>query len=112
MCRFTPERARVVIALGMFACGAPLTAFVHDPHRVPDPQKTPGRATYYTASKVCATKSTKDERNVPDSVKNEVYSDYGAAKCAAFCGGPQGCEIDHLISSELGGTNTVDNLWP
>ncbi len=29
-----------------------------------------------------------------------------------YCDGPQGCEVDHLISLELGGADTVDNLWP
>ncbi|MGH2509762.1 MAG: hypothetical protein ACRDHZ_20470, partial [Ktedonobacteraceae bacterium] len=24
----------------------------------------------------------------------------------------EGCEIDHLISRELGGTDAVENLWP
>jgi hypothetical protein len=71
-----------------------------------------GRAKYYTATRVCATKSTKDERNVPDPVKTEVYNDYGAARCADYCSGPQGCEIDHLISLDHGGANTIDNLWP
>jgi hypothetical protein len=33
------------------------------------PQKTPGHATYQIAAKVCGTKSTKDERKVPHSVK-------------------------------------------
>ena len=56
--------------------------------------------------------TTKDIRNVPEKAKNQVYESYGLAKCQGYCSGPQGCEIDHLISLELGGANTVDNLWP
>jgi hypothetical protein len=79
---------------------------------MPDPSKTPGHATYHTMAKVCSIPSTKDTRNVPESAKKEVYDSYGIAKCQAQCAGPQGCEIDHLISLELGGANTIDNLWP
>jgi hypothetical protein len=81
-------------------------------HRVPDADKTPGHATYHSAAKVCGTKSTKDERNVPDSEKKAVYASYGIARCTDYCSGQEGCEIDHLISLELGGANTTDNLWP
>ena len=49
---------------------------------------------------------------MPDSAKNLVYQKYGTAVCQGVCSGPQGCEIDHLISLELGGANTEDNLWP
>jgi hypothetical protein len=99
-------------ALSIFVACSTQTVFAQGAHRLPDSHKTPGHATYHTAAKVCGTKSTKDERNVPDSVKTEVYDDYGAARCADYCSGPQGCEIDHLISLELGGANTIDNLWP
>jgi hypothetical protein len=87
----------VSIALGTFlACSS--QAFAQESHQLPDPGKTPGHATYHTAAKVCGIKSTKDERNVPDSAKNEVYSDYGVSRCVGYCSGRQGCEIDHLIS--------------
>ena len=28
------------------------------------------------------------------------------------CRGSEGCEIDHLISLEIGGSNDITNLWP
>lgn len=79
--------------------------------REPDATLTPGHATYHGMAKVCSIK-TSDERNVPDSVKKEVYQRYGIERCKGYCDGPQGCEVDHLISLELGGANTIDNLWP
>ncbi len=100
------------VAVGLFIDCTSLTVFAQDEHTLPDPRKTPGHATYHTMAKVCGMASTKDERNVPDAVKDEVYDDYSAARCVAYCSGPQGCEIDHLISLELGGADTVDNLWP
>ena len=82
------------------------------PPLYPDRTKTPGHATYHTAENLCAMGSTKDERLVPDAEKKAVYAAYGIDKCQGYCSGPQGCEIDHLISLELGGANTEDNLWP
>ena len=80
-------------------------------NRMPDKSKTPGHATYHTRTTVCAI-HTKDERNVPESEKKAVYAAYGIEKCKSYCSGPGGCEVDHLISLELGGANTSDNLWP
>lgn len=82
------------------------------PPLLPDSTKTPGKASYLDEQTVCSMGATKDIRNVPEKAKNQVYEDYGIAKCQGYCNGPQGCEIDHLISLELGGANTVDNLWP
>jgi len=80
--------------------------------RMPDPDLTPGKASYRTLDQICVKGSAKDERNVSESEKKTVYESYGIAKCKGYCSGPQGCEIDHLVSIELGGANTEDNLWP
>src|SRR5438128_10566916 len=80
-------------------------------NRMPDKSKTRGHATDHTAKAACAIK-TKDERNVPESEKKAVYSSYRIEKCKAHCSGKAGCEVDHLISLELGGANTTANLWP
>src|SRR5260221_591596 len=45
-------------------------------------------------------------------VKKEVYERMRDRAMQGYCDGPQGCEVDHLISLELGGADTVDNLWP
>ena len=39
------------------------------------------------------------------------YAGYDDARCVADAHGKT-CEIDHLISSELGGADDVQNLWP
>ncbi len=39
------------------------------------------------------------------------YSGYDDARCIHDTGGKT-CEIDHLISRELGGADDLDNLWP
>jgi hypothetical protein len=44
---------------------------------------------------------------VPIEVKRQAYSEYGIASHR-----PGDYEVDHLISLELGGSNSLRNLWP
>lgn len=60
-----------------------------------------------TAKDVCVSGYSKKVRNVPSSVKNRVYRIYGIKSHK-----PGEYEVDHLISLELGGSNSVKNLWP
>jgi hypothetical protein len=46
-------------------------------------------------------------RDVPQSLKNQVFRQYGITHRQ-----PREYEIDHLISLELGGSNCIRNLWP
>jgi len=46
-------------------------------------------------------------RNVPYSEKTSVYREYGIA--SHYAGK---YDVDHLISLELGGSNSIANLWP
>jgi hypothetical protein len=46
-------------------------------------------------------------RNVPQSLKDYIYSEYGIKNRA-----PGSYEIDHIISLQLGGANTSRNLFP
>jgi hypothetical protein len=80
--------------------------------RMPDSGLTPGKASYRTLDQICTKGSAKDERNVSEAEKKAVYEEYGIERCGGYCSGKQGCEIDHLISLEIGGANTEDNLWP
>jgi hypothetical protein len=89
--------------------------------RLPDPDLTPGVASDITKEELC-NKSfhTRDERLVTDDMKKQVYAAYkitpGKGVCAkkpnVNTGRPEACEIDHLISLELGGANDIKNLWP
>lgn len=73
----------------------------------PDAQKTPGDVLTTDPQVVCTPGYSKTVRNVPQSVKNQVYRQYGILQRA-----PKEYEIDHLISLELGGSNSIRNLWP
>ena len=46
-------------------------------------------------------------RNVPSEMKRKVYEEYGVTSH-----GPGDYEVDHLIPLELGGSNSIKNLWP
>lgn len=117
------------VALLAFMVILALTAHAATTPRLPDPKLTPGVATDATAEQLCKkTFHTADVRAVTNAQKNEVYRRYGLKPNSGYCAKRpyktkargktpgktimQGCEIDHLISLELGGANDVNNLWP
>lgn len=67
----------------------------------------PGKKNTWTAN-------TKARRHVTAAVHAQAYRWYGVKPHEGFCQSPEGegCEVDHLISLELGGTNDISNLWP
>ena len=74
---------------------------------LPDPSLTPGDTLDVTISDICVSGYSSKVRNVTDSVKKQVYAEYGIATHQ-----PGEYEVDHLISLELGGSNSIKNLWP
>ena len=68
---------------------------------------TPGDTLDVTVSDICTPGYSKRVRDVPGAVKQQVYAEYGIRSHK-----PHQYEIDHLISLELGGSNSVKNLWP
>jgi hypothetical protein len=83
---------------------------------VPDLNKTSGAVRAgLTKAKICSIKWGRDERHVTQQMKEQVFSLYGFSgyddpRCVPK--GKRTCEIDHLISRELGGADEVKNLWP
>ena len=74
---------------------------------VPNPTLTPGSVLpNVTAADVCTPGWARAHRNVPESEKRAVFQRYQIT--------PSGTdfEIDHLISLQLGGDNSLANLWP
>ena len=74
---------------------------------LPDPKLTPGDTLGVTKADICTPGYTKVVRAVPAEVKRQVYAAYGRSRRKGVC-----CEVDHLISLELGGSNRLRNLWP
>jgi hypothetical protein len=64
---------------------------------LPNPKRTPGRAA----------RSDKERSGVTLKMEQKVFARYHLpwSRRAEF-------KIDHLIPTELGGADTVDNLWP
>ena len=80
---------------------------------MPNPKLTPGDTMPVTLEELCTVGYTKKVRNVPDRIRKQVFQSYGLAHNRdQWCDRPQGCELDHLISLELGGSNDIKNLWP
>lgn len=75
---------------------------------LPDLGCTPGAIfPDITKDQICISGYSHSVRNVPDSLKQEVFAEYGIT---SHTKGEY--EVDHYISLELGGTNDISNLWP
>jgi hypothetical protein len=73
---------------------------------LPDSVVTPGAVRETVAAKICGI-STKAFRHTTEHTKQLVYAAYGIAhhRTGEY-------EVDHLIPLELGGKDTISNLWP
>jgi len=62
-------------------------------------------------SDICST-HTSIYRNVSETLKGKVYSRDGVTggNHTGICSGAEGCEVDHRVSLELGGSNDISNL--
>jgi hypothetical protein len=52
------------------------------------------------------------DKATSSKLKRSTYTTYKIKKPATNTGAKQTCELDHLISLELGGADTLDNIWP
>jgi hypothetical protein len=74
---------------------------------LPNADLTPGVVASTDTHKICTTHWGADRRHVTETMKNVAYLEYGEHKVKNVC-----CEVDHLISRELGGADDLKNLWP
>jgi len=82
---------------------------------LPDSSITPGAAfdPQVTLDVLCQSGYTKTVRHVTESEKAQVFANYGlSGNYDGYCAGSEGCEVDHLIALEIGGSNDISNLWP
>ncbi len=74
----------------------------------PDKSCTPGDTfPDVTAGTVCRPGYSSSVREVSVAEKNQVYAEYGITNHQTGQ-----YEVDHLVSLELGGSNSIANLWP
>lgn len=74
---------------------------------LPDPVITPGDVLTTDPNVICEPGYSKSVRDVSNATKANAYARYGITSHA-----PGEFEVDHLISLELGGSNSINNLWP
>jgi len=75
---------------------------------LPNSKLTPGEVVNVPIERLCQKGYvTSSARNIPETVKRYVFMTYfhSIPKMGDY-------EMDHLISLELGGANTIENLWP
>ncbi len=78
------------------------------PGVLPDPKLTPGEAIPgVTAAQVCESGWASANVAVPDADRDAIFAAYGVSESALGS-----YPLDHLVSLDLGGTNSKANLWP
>jgi hypothetical protein len=77
----------------------------HSP--IPNRTFTPGAIRPVTKSDVCPARGNEVPREVPISVRQRIFQEYGMANAQ-----PAEYELDYLITPELGGSDDPRNLWP
>lgn len=93
-----------IVAVLLSCCLVP--ALFGSEGKYPNSAITPGAILAVTRDDVCSVGYSKAIRNVPVEVKRRVYDTYGIQYV------PRTYEVDHLIPLELGGSNSIRNLWP
>jgi anti-sigma factor RsiW len=74
---------------------------------LPNPGITPGSTRPVTLAEVCAADRDEVVREVPASLQQKVFQEYGIKDRPA-----KDFEVDYLITPGLGGSDDVSNLWP
>ena len=73
---------------------------------LPDSRLTPGATLPVTVAQIAQHGYSRHVRDVSEATKLSVYAEYHITPAKGQY------EVDHLISLELGGSNSVSNLWP
>ena len=108
----------LVAALGSFLVSPqqPTAHYRHENgHLLNDLAATPGKVNPDADTATICVKGYTSQpgvRHVTAATKKEVYALYGATHKGNPPQAPSCCEVDHLVSLELGGSNDVENLWP
>lgn len=83
---------------------------------LPDPACTPGAVNPTVTAEVLQNPSFRTScvrsQTTTEAQKASTYQFYGIPHPSQNTGAHQTCELDHLISLELGGADTLDNIWP
>ena len=97
---------RAALALTLLVSSSVLAYNLNAPI-LPNLKLSPGDVLTSDPRIICVSGYTKTVRNVPQSLKEQVYKSYGITSRE-----PGEYEIDHIVSLELGGSNSIRNLYP
>ena len=104
--RFAPTAAAVLIAL--LAVLAVFQTTVNAEGPKPKAGITPGETRPISIAEVCRnTDAEVIARNIPEITQRQVFAAYGVAESKR-----NQFEVDYLITPDLGGTESIRNLWP
>src|SRR5277367_4081720 len=83
---------------------------------LPDPSCTPGAINPTVTAEVLQNPTFRTmcirSQTTSEAQKAGTYKWYGTPHPSDNTGSTQTCELDHLVSLELGGADTLDNIWP
>ena len=74
---------------------------------LPYPDLTPGGVFDVTLQDICTPGYSKKVRAVTKALREQAYRNYGMVSHQ-----PGDYQLDHLIPLDIGGSNSVRNLWP
>jgi len=96
--------------------GKTCTLRMSDGFPLPDPACTPGAINPTVTTEVLQDPNFRTmcirSQATSEAQKASTYQWYGTPHPTQNTGANQTCELDHLISLELGGADTLDNIWP
>jgi hypothetical protein len=99
--RFPIPAALVTTCLALFAV---IYVWRTGDLSTPKNNLTPGETRAVTLEDVCGAPR---DKTIPVSLKRQVFEEYGIHDTR-----PNAYELDYLITPELGGANSIRNLWP
>src|SRR5215469_14888432 len=89
---------------------------MHNGFLLPDPACTPGAINPALTIDVLQNPEFRTtcvrNQTTTEVEKEQTYGWYATMRPAQNSGVTQTCELDHLISLELGGADTLENIWP
>jgi hypothetical protein len=89
---------------------------IHNGFPTPDPTCTPGAFNPTVTLAVLKNTAFRTgcirDCSTSDTQKGTTYASYGVARPTNNSGTTQTCELDHVVPLEIGGADTLDNIWP